>query len=169
MLGIARHELDDVCLVIDMECFRVSGVYRCREFGYCSWRGDSGRVAVTPAKPLSRLTPGEKQQAHFLTREVHGLFYTVFQEGGRRLFRHVLHEKTLRRICHAGQTARGFQGRTRRKRSFELSRHALFGFGNAGMSQVRSIASSWTTRTDLRVACHSQQASLRHGRMRRLF
>ena len=77
MLGIATHELDDVCLVIDMECFRVSGVYCCREFGYCSWRGDSGRVAVRPAKPLSRLTKGEKQQAHFLTREVHGLFYTV--------------------------------------------------------------------------------------------
>ena len=109
MLGIARHELDDVCLVIDMECFRVSGVYRCREFGYCSWRGDSGRVAVTPAKPLSRLTPGEKQQAHFLTREVHGLFYTVDKREDSRLFRTLLHEKTLRRICHAGQTTRGFQ------------------------------------------------------------
>ena len=76
MFGM-RHQLDDVCLVIDMECFRVDGVYRCREFGYCSWRGDSGRVAVTPAKPLSRLTDKEKQQANFLTREVHGLFYTV--------------------------------------------------------------------------------------------
>ena len=77
MLGIARHELDDVCLVIDMECFRVNNVYQCRELGYCSWRGDSGRVAVKPAKPLNRLTPRERQQAHFLTREIHGLFYTV--------------------------------------------------------------------------------------------
>ena len=169
MLGIARHELDDVCLVIDMECFRVDGVYRCREFGYCSWRGDSGRVAVTPAKQLSRLTPGEKQQAHFLTREVHGLFYTV-DKREEAVFSVTCYMKTLydefvtqdrRRVAFKG-------GRVERD-LFELSEHALFGFGNAGMSQVRSIASASTTRTDLRMACHSQQASLRHGRMRRLF
>ena len=67
---------DDVCLVIDMECFRVDGVYRCRELGYCSWRGDSGRVAITPRKRRSLLTKEEKQQANFLSREIHGLTYT---------------------------------------------------------------------------------------------
>ena len=76
MLGLAKHELDDVCLVIDMECFRVGGVYRCREFGYCSWRGDSGRVAVTPVKRRCHLTAAEKKQTHYLTREIHGLSYT---------------------------------------------------------------------------------------------
>ena len=74
MLGAVLR--DDVCLVIDMECFCVDGVYRCRELGFCSWRGDSGHVAVTPAKRRCHLTTKEKQQVHFLTREIHGLSYT---------------------------------------------------------------------------------------------
>ena len=81
----------------------------------------------------------------------------------------MLRENTLRRIRHAGQTTRGFQGGTHRAGSFELSRYALFGFGNSGMSQVRSVTSRSKERSDLRLACHSQQASLRHGRMRCLF
>ena len=72
----APHDRDDVCLIIDMECFRVDGVYRCRELGYCSWRGDSGRVAISPRKRKRSLTKDEKQQANFLTREIHGLSYT---------------------------------------------------------------------------------------------
>ena len=75
MVG-AIQVCDDVCLVIDMECFRVDGNPRCRELGYCSWRGDSGRVAISPWKPQHRLTKEEKQQANFLTREIHGLSYT---------------------------------------------------------------------------------------------
>ena len=60
MLGAVLR--DDVCLVIDMECFCVDGVYRCRELGFCSWRGDCGRVAVTPVKRRCHLTAREKQQ-----------------------------------------------------------------------------------------------------------
>ena len=74
MLGAVVR--DDVCLIIDMECFRVDGVHRCRELGFCSWRGDCGRVAVTPAKRRCHLTTMEKQQAHYLTREIHDLSYT---------------------------------------------------------------------------------------------
>ena len=76
MLG-APH--DDVCLVIDMECFRVDGNQHCRELGYCSWMGDSGRVAIHPRKPFHRLTRDEKKQVHFLTREIHGLAYATSQ------------------------------------------------------------------------------------------
>ena len=75
MVGAARCR-DDVCLIIDMECFRVDGRYHCRELGYCSWRGDSGRVAISPRKRKRSLTKAEKQQVNFLTREIHGLSYT---------------------------------------------------------------------------------------------
>ena len=166
MLGIARHELDDVCLVIDMECFRVDGVYRCREFGYCSWRGDSGRVAC---QTVESTRPGRETTSPFSHQRGARTLLHRGQARGSHLVRTLFYETTLRRIRHARQATRGFQRRTRRKRSFELSEYALFGFRNVGMSQVRSIASRSKERTDLRLACHSQQASLRHGRMRRLF
>ena len=66
---------DDVCLVIDMECFRVVGRQQCRELGFCSWKGDSGRVAIHPHKPFRHLTQEEKKQVHYITREIHGLSY----------------------------------------------------------------------------------------------
>ena len=169
MLGLAKHELDDVCLVIDMECFRVDGVYRCREFGYCSWRGDSGRVAIMPSKPLSRLTPQEKQQAHFLTREVHGLFYTVDKR----------EEAAYSVTCYMQKLYDEFVTQDRRRVAFKgghierdlltYLQPTLFGFGILGVPQVRAITPTSTKRRDLRMACPTQQTSLCHGRMHRLF
>ena len=108
MLGAILR--DDVCLVIDMECFCVDGVYRCRELGFCSWRRDSGRVAVTPAKRRCHLTTKEKQQVHFLTREIHGLSYTPdkheFQTASVRNYVHKLYAEfsteQRRRIAFKG-------------------------------------------------------------------
>ena len=91
MLGAVLR--DDVCLVIDMECFCVDGVYRCRELGFCSWRGDCGRVAVTPFKRRCHLTTREKQQVHYVTREIHGLSYTPDRrENEIRSVRHYLQQ-----------------------------------------------------------------------------
>ena len=75
MVGAAGCR-DDVCLFIDMECFRVDGRYHCRELGYCSWQGDSGRVAISPRKRKRSLTKDEKNPANFVIREIHGLSYT---------------------------------------------------------------------------------------------
>ena len=71
MLGLA----DDVCLVIDMECFHIRGRWWCRELGYCSWRGDSGRVGFLPPLPKHHLRRDECRHVDYLTREIHGLSY----------------------------------------------------------------------------------------------
>ena len=42
------HPYDYVCLVNDMDGFRVDGRFQCRELGYCSWLGDFGRLAFNP-------------------------------------------------------------------------------------------------------------------------
>ena len=74
MVGAADCQ-DDVCLVIDMECFILGGRYHCRELGYCSWQGDSGRMAFPPLKPYKHLTVSERKNVHYLTRVIHGLAY----------------------------------------------------------------------------------------------
>ena len=66
---------EDVCLVIDMECFRVNGRLHCRELGYCNWMGDSGRVAFLPKQPFHPLTRDDKRHIQFVTRHIHGLSY----------------------------------------------------------------------------------------------
>ena len=66
---------DDVCLIVDMECFYVHGRYHCREMGYCSWQGDSGRCAFRPSIPQQNLTIHERKHVRFLTRGIHGLSY----------------------------------------------------------------------------------------------
>ena len=71
---------DDVCLVIDLECFRVQGRQRCRELGYSTWRGHSGRVAFRPIHPFHSLTRDDKRQVALLTKHIHGLSY-VPQDG----------------------------------------------------------------------------------------
>ena len=54
------HEQDDVCLIIDIEGVHLEGgKFQCRELGYCSWKGDVGRVAFKPLKGFSRLKPKE--------------------------------------------------------------------------------------------------------------
>ena len=65
----------DVCLVIDLECFRVRGEPCYRELGYCTWRGHSGRVAFRPRHPFHRLHRDDKRQIAFLTKHIHGLAY----------------------------------------------------------------------------------------------
>ena len=83
------HIRDDVCLIIDMECFFVDGQQHCRELGFCSWRGDCGRVAVSPKKPFGRLRDFDRRQAHYLTREIHGLSYAPHK-----------HEQTVASLRH---------------------------------------------------------------------
>ena len=80
---------DDVCLIIDMECFFVDGQQHCRELGFCSSRGDCGRVAVSPKKPFGRLRDFDRRQAHYLTREIHGLSYAPHK-----------HEQTVPSVRH---------------------------------------------------------------------
>ena len=69
------HPYDDVCLVIDMDGFRVDGRFQCRELGYCSWLGDSGRVAFKPFKPFRSLTDKEKFGVSYVKRHIHGMTY----------------------------------------------------------------------------------------------
>ena len=83
------HIRDDVCLIIDMECFFVDGQQHCRELSFCSWCGDCGRVAVSPKKPFNRLKDFERRQAHYLTREIHGLPYALHK-----------HEQTVSSLRH---------------------------------------------------------------------
>ena len=83
------HIRDNVCLIIDMECFFVDGQQHCRELGFCSWRGDCGRVAVSPKKPFGRLKDFDRRQAHYLTREIHGLPYAPHK-----------HEQTVASLRH---------------------------------------------------------------------
>ena len=66
---------NDVCLVIDLECFRVRGDPCYRELGYCTWLGHSGRVAFLPRHPFHRLHKDDKRQIAFLTKHIHGLTY----------------------------------------------------------------------------------------------
>ena len=66
---------EDVCLVIDLECFRVRGQPCYRELGYCTWRGHSGRVAFLPRYPFHLLHRDDKRQISFLTQHIHGLPY----------------------------------------------------------------------------------------------
>ena len=73
---------DDVCLVIDLECFRVQGRQQCRELGYSTWRGHTGRVAFRPIQPFHRLNRDDRRQVVFLTKHIHGLSY-VPKDGER--------------------------------------------------------------------------------------
>ena len=66
---------NDVCLVIDLECFRVRGQPCYRELGYCTWQGHSGRVAFLPRHPFHQLHRDDKRQIAFLTKHIHGLTY----------------------------------------------------------------------------------------------
>ena len=67
---------DDVCLVIDMDGFHVGDRFQCRELGYCSWKGDTGRVAFKPSTPFKHLTDKEKRYVTYVQRNIHGLRYT---------------------------------------------------------------------------------------------
>ena len=71
---------DDVCLVIDLECFRVRGSPCYRELGYSTWSGHSGLVAFLPKHPFPHLHINDKRQVTFLTKHIHGLSYVPKDE-----------------------------------------------------------------------------------------
>ena len=71
----SEHLHDDVCLVIDMDGFRVDGRFQCRELGYCSWLGDSGRLAFKPFKSFRHLIPEERRGVHHVYKRIHGMSY----------------------------------------------------------------------------------------------
>ena len=53
----------------------MDGRFQCRELGYCSWLGDSGRVAFKPFKPFRSLTDKEKFGVSYVKRHIHGMTY----------------------------------------------------------------------------------------------
>ena len=157
---------DDVCLIIDMECFFVDGQQHCRELGFCSSRGDCGRVAVSPKKPFGRLRDFDRRQAHYLTREIHGLSYAPHK-----------HEQTVPSVRHyvaklyaeyrtEHRTRVAYKGGTVEK-CLLVSMNIPF---LNGMPQVRcTTCLGQRTPRDLRLASHSQQTPLCHDGMSRLF
>ena len=161
------HIRDDVCLIIDMECFFVDGQQHCRELGFCSWRGDCG---LWPFHPRNLLDVSEISIADKPTTSPEK--YTVSPT----------HRTNTNKLCHPfvimwpnsmqNRTShvRGLQGRYRGKMFTRLHEYSISQFGNNGMPQVRcTTCLGQRTPRDLRLASHSLQTPLCHDGMSRLF
>ena len=69
-------QLDKVCVVIDMEGFKVCKKFVVRELGWCDYRGvECEAFQYRPKLPFSALTPQDQRAARYLKRSVHGLSY----------------------------------------------------------------------------------------------
>ena len=66
---------DNVCLVIDLEGFYVQGVFKPRELGYHSWRGDAGRQAFFQRVKYRDLCPKDRKTVGVVRCKIHGLSY----------------------------------------------------------------------------------------------
>lgn len=67
--------LNQVCMVLDLECFCIDSKQCCRELGYYTHKHRYGRVAFFMNVPYRHLSERDKRRVNYVRRYIHGLTY----------------------------------------------------------------------------------------------
>ena len=67
--------MNEICMILDFECFCIDGKQGCRELGYYTHNHKYGREAFYMKKSYKWLSDKDKRTVNFVKRKIHGLSY----------------------------------------------------------------------------------------------
>ena len=72
--------MNEICMILDFECFCIDGKQQCRELGYYTHNHKYGREAFYMKKSYKWLSDKDKRTVNFVKRKIHGLSYQPRKE-----------------------------------------------------------------------------------------
>ena len=100
-VGQSFRMLSHVCLVLDLEGFKVQGQFLVRELGWCDWTGQHwGTTHYYPTRPYPEAWK-DQRLIRFVRRHVHGLPYTPAHREQARPAAHL--EQDVKDLVHKFQ------------------------------------------------------------------